>query len=323
MSILRTGSRGSEVKLLQAMLNRRYEPRPKLAVDGIYGPKTESAVRGFQTARGLKIDGLAGPQTFGALRKKETRDDRSTSASRRTGRSEFVGPPFPAGGVPAAATQQTTGGGTQSPKVTSANLKKFVKLVGSAPDFVDVVRNLERRFGVNDRGKIMETLFKGGKTPRGERYLVIRPAAEPKILDIIHFFTLASLTYSKQQQPTPFGTPMPIGGSPGKALLNGVANEVVQCVNEATSFKLNSCFAREDLFSNSLGVKFGEKIVASGMMPRRNPISTMLDRFLAQLNPAPPGALRQVKLPSNTDVATELFTTVLLGAYDLAVPSAY
>ena len=53
MSILRTGSRGSEVKLLQAMLNRRYEPRPKLAVDGIYGPKTESAVRGPRVRSGF------------------------------------------------------------------------------------------------------------------------------------------------------------------------------------------------------------------------------------------------------------------------------
>jgi hypothetical protein len=116
---------------------------------------------------------------------------------------------------------------------------------------------------------------------------------------------------------------MDIGGGKGDALWNGVANEVVQCVDEGTAFKLNSCFAKEDLSSNRLGVEFGERVVRSGTMPSRRPISQMLDQFLAELNPAPPRALRTVKLPTHADVATELFTTVLLGTYEIVVPSAY
>lgn len=37
-------------------------------IDGIYGPKTEEAVAGFQQKNGLQPDGIAGPQTLGQLR---------------------------------------------------------------------------------------------------------------------------------------------------------------------------------------------------------------------------------------------------------------
>lgn len=57
---LKRGSRGNEVKEVQSLLGG-------LTVDGIFGKKTEAAVRAFQAANGLKVDGIVGKQTWAAL----------------------------------------------------------------------------------------------------------------------------------------------------------------------------------------------------------------------------------------------------------------
>lgn len=62
---LKIGSRGEEVKKLQESLN-------KLGfncgtADGIFGPKTEAAVKAFQKANGLAVDGIVGPATQAKL----------------------------------------------------------------------------------------------------------------------------------------------------------------------------------------------------------------------------------------------------------------
>lgn len=63
---LRQGSSdATAVKRLQALLNA--VAGAGLAVDGAFGPRTEQAVRDFQTARRLLVDGIAGPQTWTAL----------------------------------------------------------------------------------------------------------------------------------------------------------------------------------------------------------------------------------------------------------------
>ena len=63
--VLRKGSRGAQVKLLQNKLKAAgYHSG---AVDGIYGSQTEQSVRRFQQAQGLAVDGIAGKQTLEAL----------------------------------------------------------------------------------------------------------------------------------------------------------------------------------------------------------------------------------------------------------------
>lgn len=58
--ILRRGSEGEAVKLLQNFLN--------IQSDGDFGPATERAVKAFQVGRGLVADGVVGPATWRALR---------------------------------------------------------------------------------------------------------------------------------------------------------------------------------------------------------------------------------------------------------------
>ena len=65
MRILREGSRGPAVQLLQLALNRAE--MGALALDGRFGPATGAALRAFQTRMGLRPDGVAGALTHRAL----------------------------------------------------------------------------------------------------------------------------------------------------------------------------------------------------------------------------------------------------------------
>ena len=68
---LRLGSTGPNVVIVQTELNRisqSYPAIPKIpVVDGIFGPRTESAVRKFQEVFNLTSDGIVGKATWYAL----------------------------------------------------------------------------------------------------------------------------------------------------------------------------------------------------------------------------------------------------------------
>lgn len=65
---LRVGSSGPNVVVIQTSLNRiaqNYPAIPKIpSVDGIFGSRTEAAVRAFQEIFGLTPDGIVGPATW-------------------------------------------------------------------------------------------------------------------------------------------------------------------------------------------------------------------------------------------------------------------
>lgn len=62
--LLAFGSYGGDVKLLQTLLNKEGY---NLKVDGIFGRKTEAAVKDYQRKNGLVVDGIVGPKTLAKL----------------------------------------------------------------------------------------------------------------------------------------------------------------------------------------------------------------------------------------------------------------
>ena len=73
------GSRGSEVTQIQTKLKRwGYYTG---SVDGIYGTKTQEAVKYFQRKNGLTVDGIAGPATLKAMGIMSSSTSSSSSSS--------------------------------------------------------------------------------------------------------------------------------------------------------------------------------------------------------------------------------------------------
>ena len=56
MNVLKQGSKGGDVKLLQKYMGVKQ--------DGIWGPKTTEAVKKWQSEHGLVVDGIVGPKTW-------------------------------------------------------------------------------------------------------------------------------------------------------------------------------------------------------------------------------------------------------------------
>lgn len=66
ISVIKLGARGEAVKDAQRLLNAKgYDCG---SVDGIFGKKTDAAVRLFQNANGLIIDGIIGAKTWEKLK---------------------------------------------------------------------------------------------------------------------------------------------------------------------------------------------------------------------------------------------------------------
>lgn len=62
--ILRRGDRNAAVRVMQYLLVDRDIA---VTVDGIFGPNTKTAVKGFQSDNSLQQDGIVGPLTWRAL----------------------------------------------------------------------------------------------------------------------------------------------------------------------------------------------------------------------------------------------------------------
>jgi peptidoglycan hydrolase-like protein with peptidoglycan-binding domain len=62
--LTRQGDQDHPVRTLQDLLRARGH---SVTVDGIFGPRTDAAVRDFQRQQGLAVDGIVGPNTWSAL----------------------------------------------------------------------------------------------------------------------------------------------------------------------------------------------------------------------------------------------------------------
>lgn len=129
-ALLRQGNQGTGVAELQRRLNSHLKLVPALEVDGKFGPKTEVAVRQFQTARGLQVDGLVGPQTKAALNQAPI----ATSPA-----APFPTPPDPT--VPAADGHVTTYS-AMSTFATSPRILYVNGIQTSGQAHADTVKNL-------------------------------------------------------------------------------------------------------------------------------------------------------------------------------------
>jgi hypothetical protein len=68
--VLRRGDRGPWVAVLQQLMSELYSSGSDdtyLTPDGVFGPRTEAAVRAFQTGAGLDEDGIVGTATWNEL----------------------------------------------------------------------------------------------------------------------------------------------------------------------------------------------------------------------------------------------------------------
>ncbi|MGI9517130.1 MAG: serine hydrolase [Pirellulaceae bacterium] len=64
---LQLGRQGPGVSALQTALNSTMDPSPGLAVDGMFGPATDAAVKQLQQQAEIEVDGIAGRETVAAL----------------------------------------------------------------------------------------------------------------------------------------------------------------------------------------------------------------------------------------------------------------
>ena len=92
---LKKGSKGSDVKTLQELLNQLNIVTPALELDGDFGSKTEAAVKAFQKKAGIEVDGIYGEESHKALMDAVADDDEGKKAQEGAGETMTEEPTEP------------------------------------------------------------------------------------------------------------------------------------------------------------------------------------------------------------------------------------
>ena len=140
--VLRRGSRGEDVERLQRTL--RDAGFDVGEVDGKFGPRTESALKAYQQANGLRADGRAGEDTFGAMGLEYIGRRRRPQQPAGGAQSPGGGAETPAAGQAPAAGGQAPAAGGQAPAAGSAAPAEGPTAVGDAGD-LEARRAVARR----------------------------------------------------------------------------------------------------------------------------------------------------------------------------------
>ncbi len=213
----------------------------------------------------------------------------------------------------------TWGALTRAPQPKPApNVNKFLSQLGTVYDFYDHMRKLVQT--EKTAAKVMEKLRDFFLTDTGARYLLVQRGGVG-VIDFRHFYAACVESYNSGLSKGQFG--VPLGGSEGKAVLLGLANEIGQCLDEATKLKLNSCFSQEDLGSNRLGAAFGALVRRREAENSQTPLHDLLRQYLADLQPLSPEQTHRIKLPGRWDLFVESMSAIFHGIGDSLVPPAY
>jgi len=126
----------TDVMALQYLLRNRGFYKSK--VDGVFGDATETAVRKFQRAKGLKVDGIVGPQTWKPLLLRLKKGDRGDAVRAlqialrgvdgHNGETPFIGQEVD--GILGASTQKNLLSFQEGAYMINLSLKKELKADG-------------------------------------------------------------------------------------------------------------------------------------------------------------------------------------------------
>ena len=152
---LRHGSRGEEVrKVQQALIDLGYL---KGEADGIFGNKTENAVRAFQRAKKLKVDGLVGKKTRELLYRAASGNSSGSTASESTSAN--------ASSAAAETSQTGSSASTSANTATSASETNTIASSGQTTAGTTASSGSGSLFGgnyatirLNDKGARVKTL---------------------------------------------------------------------------------------------------------------------------------------------------------------------
>lgn len=135
-TLLKKGSRGESVRILQQMLNEKE--KCNLALDGIFGTRTKNCVQQYQSHNNLSVDGIVGINTCSLLNGKTSSSKSSLTASsvktyKRTGVVRAV--------VIVNKANVRSSASTSSKKIGTVKLGKVVEIIGQSNNWYKIKLN--------------------------------------------------------------------------------------------------------------------------------------------------------------------------------------